>query len=185
MKITLQQNQLQNKDKKRKRKKQRKMPMTNTHEENIKVFAEIFDNIKHKIKDGEYKVLMETLGEIKKQVEKPIYVHFLSVTAKAKVVSATEDSDGDTTFRHEEVTSKQPEGITYESHDDPISTLWVKSEVETQPRVRLVIDDDDPRQNLEGVRACAFIPRTVYKKMKKNGFHVGNANEVLVYIEDL
>ena len=152
--------------------------------ENIQKQSELIENVKHKIKDGEYKMLMENLGEIREK-SAPLFVSFISLKAEARVrCNITDGVDRKT--HCEDISSKCGEEFEFNGdQDDEIATsVNVTAHLQMLPSVRKVVDCDDSRHTATGPKSCAYIPRQVYEQMKENGVAMMNG-ECLVYLEDL
>jgi hypothetical protein len=151
--------------------------------DNIQKQSELLDNIKHKIKDGEYKMLMENLAEIKKK-KVPQYVSFISIRAEARVKCGIFDGEKKR-VEYEDISSKLNEDFDFDAgeEDEIVTNVSVTSHLVSIPLVRQVVDRDEC-PNCDGVRGCAYLPRNIYDKMKRQGY-VNQGGEFLYFIEDL
>ena len=157
---------------------------TKSNMEHIQKQCELLDGVKHKIKDGEYKMMMENLAEIRKKTA-PLFVSFISVKAQARVRCNIFDG-GDKKCVCEDISSKCDEEFDFDgAEDDEIATsVNVTAHLDSCPLVRRVVDNDDERHEQASVKSCAYIPRSIYETMKKQGFAV-NKGEMLFYLEDV
>ncbi len=152
--------------------------------DNIQKQSDLLDGVKHKIKDGEYKMLMENLNEIRKK-SAPLFVSFISVKAHARVRCSICDGI-DKKVVCEDVSTKNNQEFEFDgADDDEVATaINVTSHLEGIPTVRRVLDCDDERHRELSVKSCAYLPRPLYETMKRDGF-ANNGDEILIYIQDL
>ena len=155
--------------------------------------VELIDAIKNKIKDSEYKMLLENLSSLRDNTDKHLYV-------KVKVISITmtgfwADTEGESDtfkrtsssgrcdFNHDSI-SRDCSGADYpdsceESH---LERLSVDAMFETNERIVKV--EEEEGATLANFRTdCVMTPNS-YNRMKENHMiHTGG--EVWIYIQDM
>ena len=152
--------------------------------------VELIDAIKNKIKDGEYKMLLENLSSLRDNTDKHLYV-------KVKVISITmtgfwADTEGESDtfkrtsssgrcdFNHDSIRrDDDEEGLPSESH---LERLSVDAVFETNQRIVKV--EEEEGATLANFRTdCVMTPNS-YNRMKENHMiHTGG--EVWIYIQDM
>ena len=155
--------------------------------ENIQKQSDLLDDVKHKIKDGEYMMMMENLNEIQKKCC-PLFVSFMSVTAEARVRCKVCDGSIKNTVICEDISTKNNEEFEFDGDrddaDEIATNVNVTNHLQVVPLVRRVVDQDDERHQETSMKSCAYLPRALYEAMKRDGF-AHNGGEVLIYIEDI
>tara|TARA_R110000824_G_scaffold230991_1_gene418754 strand:+ start:3261 stop:3758 length:498 start_codon:yes stop_codon:yes gene_type:complete len=157
--------------------------------------VELIDAIKNKIKDGEYKMLLENLSSLRDNTDKHLYV-------KVKVISITmtgfwADTEGESDtftrnsglcsgrcdFNHDSI-SRDCSGADYpdsceESH---LERLSVDAMFETNERIVKV--EEEEGATLANFRTDHVMTPNSYNRMKENHMiHTGG--EVWIYIQDM
>ena len=157
--------------------------------DNIQKQSELLHNISNKIKDGEYKMLMENLAEIKKQ-KIPQFVSFISVKGVTKIegMMMSEETQEFTEIYSDEISSKCGEEFST-TYGEEMRNIRVTTELKVEQMVRKVVDKDAPEFTENTLRSCAYIPTEIYEELKKDGF-VRRMNcgctyeEILIYLGD-
>ncbi|MAO21456.1 MAG: hypothetical protein CMJ25_11960 [Phycisphaerae bacterium] len=148
--------------------------------------VELIDQIKNKIKDGEYKMLLENLSSLRDNTDKHLYV-------KVKVISITmtgfwSDIEGESDtfkrtsrascacdFNHDSIRREDPDGFS-EVH---LERLSVNSVLETNEIIVKVHEHGDRGDNAEHV----MTPLS-YNRMKENHM-INRGGEIWIYVEDM
>jgi hypothetical protein len=159
--------------------------------DNIQKQSELLHSISNKIKDGEYKMLMENLAEIKKQ-KIPQFVSFISVKGVTNikgVMMSVVNGEEEAEPYSEKISSSG--GMTEFSTDygEEMRNIRVTTELKVEQMVRKVVDKDAPEFTEHTLRSCAYIPTELYEELKNDGF-VRRMNcdytdeEILIYLGD-
>ncbi len=148
--------------------------------------VELIDAIKNKIKDGEYKMLLENLASLRDNTDKHLYV-------KVKVISITmtgfwSDIEGESDtfkrtnsgssacgFNHDSIRREDPDGFS-EYH---LERLSVDAMFETDERIVKVEENGDRGDNADHV----MTPNS-YNRMKENHM-IHRGGEIWIYVEDM
>lgn len=155
--------------------------------DNIQKQSELLHSISNKIKDGEYKMLMENLAEIKKQ-KIPQFVSFISVKAVTKIKGLIDDGDAAAEVYSEKISSKGGEEFSTD-YGQEMRNISVTTGLKVEQMVRKVVDKDAPEFTEHTLRSCAYIPTEIYEELKNDGF-VRRMNcectdeEILIYLGD-
>lgn len=146
--------------------------------------SDLLDNIKGRVKDGEYKMLMESLAEIK-NIKKEIFVKVIRISCQTTIYTETvkdDDSQYEThlranmnEFRYEVCNGDCQCG---ECSRDPLKAVEVKSDLK-QNTIWLKVDEDK-----EYFCGSDCIGLHNFKFLKKDKtVRMGNG-DILVYLED-
>jgi len=152
--------------------------------------VELIDAIKNKIKDGEYKMLLENLASLRDNTDKHLYV-------KVKVISITmtgfwADIEGESdTFKRTSRCSSAC-GFNHDSiprrcdcddcncyQESHLERLSVDAVLETDERIVKVEENGDRGDNADHV----MTPNS-YNRMKENHM-IHRGGEIWIYVEDM
>ena len=153
--------------------------------------VELIDAIKNKIKDSEYKMLLENLSSLRDNTDKQLYV-------KVKVISITMtgfwgDIDGESDtfkenssnsgrchFNHDSIRrDDDEEGLPSESH---LERLSVETLLETNERIVKV--DQKWEHGDRGDNTEYVMTPDSYNRMKENHM-INRCGEIWIYVEDM
>ncbi len=146
--------------------------------------SDLLDGIKDRIKDGEYKMLMESLAEIK-NIKKDVYVKVIRIKNRTTIYTETTRDDdeqyesylhniGDH-FRYEVCNNDCECG---ECSRQPLKILEVKSELKKETMWMKVVEDR------EFITDYDVIGRHIFDMLKRTKtMYMGNG-DVIVYLED-
>jgi hypothetical protein len=147
--------------------------------------SDLLDGIKDRIKDGEYKMLMESLSKIR-DIKKEIYVKVRRIRIETVIYTEVDhDENGIETnvtksfsnmFRH------SPCGDDCDCQDcgSKLKTIEFKSELDTDVEYYRVIDNDAPPPES---RKANTLKKYEYELLKENKT-VHQGHSILVYLED-
>ena len=152
--------------------------------EHYHTHSDLLDSIKDRIKDGEYKMLMESLSAIK-DIKKEIYVKVIRIKSQTTIYTETlKDDDeqcesyihniGDN-FRYELCSNNCECG---ECSRQPLKIVEVKNELKQETMWMKVCDD---REYLTGSECLG---RHIFEMLKKNKTMNMGTGDILVYLED-
>ena len=154
--------------------------------------VELIDQIKNKIKDGEYKMLLENLSSLRDNTDKHLYV-------KVKVISITmtgfwADTEGESDtftrnsglcsgrcdFNHDSIRrDDDEEGLPSESH---LERLSVDAVFETNQRIVKV--EDHSIGSLSTFTSDHVMTPDSYNRMKENHM-INRGGEIWIYVGDM
>jgi len=149
--------------------------------------VELIDQIKNKIKDSEYKMLLENLSSLRDNTDKHLYVKVkvISITmtgfwadieCESDTFKRSSSDSGRCCFNHESIRRDDDEGLIQESH---LERLSVDAELETNERIVKVHEHGDRGDNAEYVMS----PDS-YNRMKENHM-IHRGGEIWIYVGDM
>lgn len=148
--------------------------------------SDLLDNIKDRIKDGEYKMLMESLSAIK-DIKKETYVKVIRISAVTHIYHETKE-DGEE-YNESEITEiPGRSGWRYtvcnsmcecgECKREPLKTVEVSSKLrETECWMKV---DEDKEYYVDKQR----IGRNIFERLKRDKTLTTGIGDILVYLED-
>lgn len=146
--------------------------------------SDLLDGIKDRIKDGEYKMLMESLSAIR-DIKKDVYVKVLRISRVTYVYhQSKEDEDGCVDSHISDVRS----GWSYlmcpedcecgECRRYPLVAVEVRSELKKE-KISMKVDEDNPHYV-----DTECIGRVNFERLKRDKTLTTGIGDILVYLED-
>ena len=148
--------------------------------------SDLLDGIKDRIKDGEYKMLMESLAEIK-NIKKEIFVKVIRISCQTTIYTETIQNDDDdhcetdlhTSINHYRYEVCNGDCQCGECSREPLKAVEINSELKTETKWLKVIDDEERKL----WRSEDQIGCLIYDMLKKSKtYHMDRY--ILVYLED-
>jgi len=146
--------------------------------------SDLLDSIKDRIKDGEYKMLMENLSAIK-DIKKEVYVKVIRISAKTTIYTETIRDDDD---QYESGIHNISEHFRYEvcNRDcecgecsrEPLKTVEVKTRMKEEKIWMKVVEDR------EHFSSGDCIGRWIFDMLKRTKTISQGNGDILVYLED-
>ena len=147
--------------------------------------SDLLDNIKGRVKDGEYKMLMESLAEIK-NIKKEIFVKVIRISCQTTIYTETIKNDDDeyqthlrndmNEFRYEVCHGECQCG---ECNLEPLKSVEVKSGLRTETKWMKVLDGEEQ----EALTRDDCIGVWIFNMLKKSKTYHMNG-DIFVYLED-
>ena len=154
--------------------------------------VELIDQIKNKIKDSEYKMLLENLSSLRDNTDKHLYV-------KVKVISITmtgfwADTEGESDtfkrtsdsggcgFNHDSISRSDDHVLAHCSDEAHLERLSVDAMFETNERIVKVEEHDIG--SLTTFTTDYVMSQRDYNRMKENHM-IHRGGEVWIYIQDM
>ena len=154
--------------------------------------VELIDAIKNKIKDGEYKMLLENLSSLRDNTDKHLYV-------KVKVISITmtgfwSDTEGESDtfkrtsdsggcdFNHDSISRSDDHILADCSDESHLERLSVDAVFETNQRIVKV--EDHSIGSLSTFTSDHVMTPDSYNRMKENHM-INRGGEIWIYVGDM
>ena len=155
--------------------------------------VELIDQIKNKIKDGEYKMLLENLSSLRDNTDKHLYV-------KVKVISITmtgfwADTEGESDtfkrnssdggrcdFNHDSISRSDDHVLANCSDESHLERLSVDAMFETNERI-VKVEEHDIESLATFTTDYVMSPQS-YNRMKENHM-INRGGEIWIYIQDM
>lgn len=150
--------------------------------------SDLLDGIKDRIKDGEYKMLMESLSKIR-NIKKEVYVKVIRISAVTHIYHETKE-DGDECIETESLISEIDNGSGWrysmcnqrcecgECRTDPLKTIEVTTKMKKQTLLMKVDEDREYYVTTE------VIGRQNFERLKRDKTLTTGVGDILVYLED-
>jgi len=162
----------------------RKHYKTKRNMEHFHKHSDLLDNIKGRVKDGEYKMLMESLAAIK-DIKKEVYVKVIRITCETTIYTETIKNDDDeyethlrtdmNEFRYEVCNGDCQCG---ECNREPLKTVEVKTGMKQETIWMKVVEDR------EHFSSGDCIGRFIFDMLKRTKTMRQGNGDILVYLED-